>query len=99
VNVAIFIVEILGIVAMVVVHRRSLGIFSDRLRAQDEAEEGRRVALYKQQKQTSKAVAQSDRAGRKLADETRHLKGEVELALSRIDRHMSDQKQGEGNSR
>lgn len=81
---------------MLLVHRYNLkglaSFFEDRLRAQDEAEEGRRVALYKQQKATARAVAQSDRAVRKLADETRHLKDEAELALHRIDRHISDQK-------
>jgi hypothetical protein len=95
-NVAIFALEALGIAVMLLVHRYNLkglaSFFEDRLRAQDEAEEGRRVALYKQQKATARAVAQSDRAVRKLADETRHLKDEAELALHRIDRHISDQK-------
>lgn len=68
--------------------------FKRRLDEQDKAEEGRRLALYKQQKATQRTTAQSDRAVRKLADETRHLKDEAELALRRIDRHISDQKRG-----
>lgn len=82
---------------MVLVHRHQLRglstFFQDRLNAQDEAEQGRQLATYKMAKANERRVAQSDKAVRKLADETRHLKDETALALTRIDRHMSDQKQ------
>lgn len=68
--------------------------FAARLEAQDEAEAGRQVALYKQQKATARAVAQSDKAVRRLADETRSLQGESAQALRKVDRFVSDQKTG-----
>jgi hypothetical protein len=68
--------------------------FAARLKAQDEAEAGRQVALYKQQKATARAVAQSDKAVRRLADETRSLQGESAQALRKVDRFVSDQKTG-----
>ncbi len=98
-NYAVLIVEILALIAMVLVHRRQLkglsSFFEDRLRAQDEAEEGRRVALYKQQKATQKTVAQSDRAVRKLADQTSGLQEDARQALAKIDRFVSDSKEGQ----
>lgn len=96
---AVLAVEIAALVAMVLVHRHQLrglsSFFEDRLRAQDDAEEGRRVALYKQQKATAKAVAQSDSAVRKMVDQTRTLQEESTHALKRVDRFVSDQKAGD----
>lgn len=64
--------------------------FAERLREQDEAEEGRRVALYKQQKQMHRTVTASDRAVRKLADETRSLHENTRLLHERTDQHFAD---------
>lgn len=68
--------------------------FKERLRAQDESEQARQVALYKQQKATAKTVAQSDRAVRRLADETRALKDDAQQALRKVDRFVSDHNKG-----
>lgn len=98
-NVAIFVLEVLALIAMLLVHRRNLkglsSFFEDRLRAQDEAEEGRRVALYKQQKASERTVQRSDTAVRKLADQTRSLQDDARQALKKVDRFVSDQKRGE----
>lgn len=95
-NVAIFVLEVLALVAMVVVHRHNLkglgSFFEDRLKAQDEAEEARRLALYKQQKASERTVARSDAAVRKIADRTRGLQDEVARAVRRVDRLADDMK-------
>lgn len=99
VNAAILIVEIVGIAAMVGIHRHQLrglsSFFEERLRAQDEAEEGRRVALYKQQKASQQAVARSDRAVRKMVDQTRQVQADAAHALKRVDRLASDVKEAD----
>lgn len=86
--------EVLGLVVMVVAHvvlqRRSAAFFEARVREQDEAEEGRRVAIYKQQKATERNVAKSDAAVRKLADRTRYLQEEAENAQRRAESFFSD---------
>lgn len=94
--VAEVIVLVLGVLAMVLIHRReqhSLAeFFTARLTAQDEADEGRRVALYKMQKSSERAVARSDSAVRKLADSARHLHDETALAHQRTDALARDVK-------
>lgn len=87
-NVAIFILEVLGVVAMVLVHRRSLGIFADRLAKQDEVEEARRVAAYKMAKANERQVARSDRAVRKMVDQTSALRDETISLQQRMDKQI-----------
>lgn len=72
--------------------RRVEKTFTERLAKQDEIEEGRRVALYKQQKASERNIARSDAAVRKIADRTRGLQDEVQRAVRRIDRLADDQK-------
>lgn len=97
-NVLVLIVEALGIVAMVLVHRHQLKglstFFSDRLREQDEVERGRQLATYKMAKANERRVAQSDRAVRKMVDQTRHLHDEITLAQQRTDALARDVKEG-----
>jgi hypothetical protein len=92
--------EFVGLLVLVAVSaflmRRQARMFEDRLRAQDATEEARRVALYKQQKATATAVAQSDRAVRKLSDAARHLHEETRLAHERTDALASDVKRKMG---
>jgi len=94
---AVAIVAVAAIVVMLALHyylQRRLALwFTARQEKQDQAEEDRRVALYKQQKATAKTVAQSDRAVRKLADETRHLHDETRLAQQRTDALARDVKE------
>lgn len=86
-------VEIAGVVVLTVqaffLQRRVERIFENRLAAQDATEEERRVALYKQQKATARAVAQSERAQRKLSDETRKAHEDTRLLQRRVDAHFS----------
>jgi uncharacterized coiled-coil protein SlyX len=63
--------------------------FESRLAAQDATEEERRVALYKQQKATARSVAQSDRAVRKMVDQTRRLQEDTTLLQRRTDAHFA----------
>ena len=85
--------ELLGLAVLVAAHvasmRRQAKFFEDRVKAQDEAEEGRRVALYRQQKAAQRAVSQSDRAVRKMVDQTRSLHDSIRLQHERVDRHFA----------
>ena len=94
----ILLLEGAGVVVLVLASvfsmRRQAGFFEERLRAQDESEESRRVALYKQQKATARSVAISDKAVRKMVDETRHLQEETRLAHQRTDALARDVKEG-----
>lgn len=63
--------------------------FEERLREQDATEEGRRVALYKQQKATERTVMQSDRAVRKMVDQTRQLHKDTQLMQQRTEAHFA----------
>lgn len=76
--------------AAVLAIRRVEKTFVTRLGAQDEAEEGRRVALYKQQKATARTVAQTDKAARRLMDQTRQVQADAQQALRKVDRHVSE---------
>lgn len=97
---AILAVEIAALVAMVLVHRHQLrglsSFFEDRLKAQDEAETGRQLALYKQQKAAAQTVARSDSAVRKMVDQTRALQEESTRTLKRVDRFVTEQKKETG---
>jgi hypothetical protein len=73
-------------------------VFERRLAEQDASEEGRRVALYKQQKDMHRTVAASDKAVRRMVDETRHLQEETRLAHERTDRLAADLKKAAGGS-
>lgn len=91
---AVLIAEVLGVVAMVVVHRRQLrglsSFFTDRLREQDETEEARRVAAYKMAKANERTVARSDRAVRQMADQARGLHEDSRAMQERVERHFAD---------
>lgn len=63
--------------------------FERRLQEQDDADEARRVALYKQAKATERTVLQSDRAVRKLADETKRVHQDTKLLQQRVDGYFA----------
>lgn len=93
-----FVLYAVAVAGMVVTHvlvlRRMEAKITARRIELDELDAGRQKVIYKQQKAMARTVAGSERAVQKLADQTRHLKDEAELALRRIDRHISDQKRG-----
>lgn len=80
----------IGVAVIVIAHLVSLALLARRVRAQDHVEEQRRIALYKQQKATAKAVAQTDSATRKLVDQTRGAHEDARLLLERAEQHFSD---------
>jgi len=90
--------EIVALVVIVAVSRhlmrKQAEFFEDRVRAQDEAEEGRRLALYKQQKEQQRITARSDKAVRQMSDQVRHLHEDARLLHQRVDRHFHDQNRG-----
>lgn len=57
--------------AMVAIHRKTQERLADAVLKQQEALEAQRVAQYKQSKAFQQELARSDRATRKLADESR----------------------------
>lgn len=69
------IVAVLVIAAMIATHillvRRMAAFFVARVVEQDEAEQGRRNAIYKQQKAFTQRLAAAERATAKMVDETR----------------------------
>lgn len=69
--------------------RRQERAFAKRLADQDAVEEERRVALYKQQKATATAVAQSDRAVRKLVDQVRDTHENTRQLQRQVDSHFA----------
>jgi hypothetical protein len=74
----------------VLTQRRLARLFETRLREQDAVEEERRIALYKQQKATATAVAQSDRAVRKMIDQSRKQFEDTRLLQRQVDAHFAD---------
>lgn len=69
--------------------RRQSRMFEQRLADQDAGEEARRVALYKQQKSTATAIAQSDRAVRKMIDQARKTHEDTRLLQRQVDAHFA----------
>jgi hypothetical protein len=100
VNVVILAVEVLAIVVMVVVHRRSLRglseFFTERLAEQDKAETARQVALYKQRKATERKMTKVTVAAEGLLDETRHMQEDARLTHQRTDALATDVKRKVG---
>lgn len=64
--------------------------FTERLAEQDRAEEGRRLALYKQQKASERTVVKSDSAVRKLADQVRGLHDDTRQMQASIDEKVKE---------
>lgn len=95
-NALVLAADALGVGAMVLMYRRNLrasqAFFEARLREQDEAKQATDLALYKQQKAMARTVAQSDRAVRKLADQTRALQEDTRLTHQRTDALARDVK-------
>lgn len=89
------VLEILVLVVIVVtsvrLQRKQAEFFEARVRAQDEAEEGRRLAIYKQQKEQTRITARSDKAVRQMSVQVRHLHDDARLLHQRVDRHFHDQ--------
>lgn len=69
--------------------RHVAATFERRLAEQDALEEGRRVALYKQQKESQRVIAQQQRALEILANQSRALHDEARLAHQRVDQHFA----------
>lgn len=69
--------------------------FEERLRIMDEAEEERRLALYKQQKVLHRTLAQSDAAVRQMADHTIALRDEAIGLHQRVDSQLQSKEGGE----
>jgi hypothetical protein len=67
--------------------------FEERMRAQDELEEGRRVALYKQQKASQTEIKKMQIAVEVLANESRALHENTRLTHQRTDALARDAKQ------
>lgn len=65
-----------------------------RAAALDEADEGRRLAIYKMQKAAQRTVANSDRAVRKMVDQARGLHEDTRQLHERVDRHVTNLKRG-----
>lgn len=90
------VVAVLVIAAMVATHivvvRRMAAFFVARVVEQDAAEEGRRLAVYKQQKASERIVLRSDKAVRQMVDQARGLHDDASRALQKADRLASDQK-------
>lgn len=63
--------------------------FRDRLAEQDKADEGRRQAVYRQQKASQTVIAQQQRALEVLANESRAMHEEARLAYQRVDAHFA----------
>lgn len=66
-------------------------VFERRLAEQDAAEEGRRQAIYKQQKEMHRAIAVSDRAVRKMADHSSALRDEAIAIQQRMDARLREE--------
>lgn len=73
---------------------RHAAFFEARVKQQDEAEEGRRIALYKIQKAQENEIAKSNRAAQVLADQVRAVHDETRLMHQRVDALARDVKAG-----
>lgn len=82
-----------GVAAMVALHakllRKQADFHAARVKAWDEAEEGRRVAAYKMAKANERVVARSDKAVRQMADQARGLHEDARLLHERVDGHFA----------
>lgn len=86
-TVAAFVLFALAVAVMVAVHFLLLRRFEERVHARqasiDEADEGRRQAVYRQQKAAQTEIAKMQRAVQILADQSRALHDETRLAQQR----------------
>lgn len=91
--------ELLGLVVLVaysqVLMRKQARSFEDRLRAQDEAEEGRKLATYKMAKANERVVARSDKAVRQMADQARNLHENARLMQDRAETMLKEARDGQ----
>jgi hypothetical protein len=95
-----FVLFVLAVTVMVGVHAWTLNRMEERVAARqaalDQADEGRRVALYQQQKAAQTEIAKTQRAVQVLADQSRALHDETRLAHQRNDALARDVKQALG---
>lgn len=91
-----FVFFVLAVVVMVAVHAWTLNRMEGRVHARqvelDKADEGRRQAVYQQQKAAQTAIAQQQTSARVLADQTRALHEETRLMHQRVDALARDLK-------
>jgi uncharacterized membrane protein YcjF (UPF0283 family) len=94
---AAFALFVLAVTVMVIVHAWTLHRMEDRVHARqtalDAADEGRRDAVYKQQKAAQTEIAKMQRAVEVLANQSRALHEEARLAHQRNDALAHDLKQ------
>lgn len=86
---AAFIVFVVAVLAMVAIHAWLVVKVLTRQRKIDEADEGRRQAVYQQQKASQTTIAQQQRALEVLANEARALAEEARLVHGRVDAHFA----------
>jgi Na+-transporting methylmalonyl-CoA/oxaloacetate decarboxylase gamma subunit len=93
-----FVFFVLAVIVMVVVHAWTMNRLEARVHARqvqlDEADEGRRQAVYQQQKAAQTVIAQQQTAGRVLADQSRALHEETRLMQQRLDALARDVRKG-----
>jgi uncharacterized LabA/DUF88 family protein len=87
------IAELVVLVAIVAGHfftkTKHARFFEDRVKQQDGAEEGRRIALYKIQKANENEIAKTQKAVQVLANQSRALHDEARLVHGRVDQHFA----------
>lgn len=91
---AAFCLFTIAVIVMVGVHAWTMKRLEDRVNARqcalDTADEGRRQAVYQQQKAAQTEIAKLQRAGEVLADQTRALHEDMRLMHQRADALLRD---------
>lgn len=85
--------DALGLLAVVgasaLAQWRLLRFFEKQASSREAADEARQLALYKQQKAATTAIAQSDKAVRKMIDQSRSIRDDTRLLQQRTDAHFA----------